>query len=67
MNLKQKILLARRFKFIAIGENINTETGEVAGRSEIICSRTIEDEERVETPYFGVGGYIRWNVFLKHM
>jgi hypothetical protein len=66
INVKQKILLARRFKFIATCENINTITGEVGGRSEIISSRTIEDEETVETP-FTFGGYIRWNVFLKYL
>ena len=63
---KQIILVARRFKFIAIGENIRPDTGEVAGRSEIISSGTIEDEEKVETP-FTDGGYIRWNVFLKYL
>ncbi|CBY33466.1 unnamed protein product [Oikopleura dioica] len=50
----------RRFRYVAIGENIWPNTGEVSARSGIIKSRTVNEEEYVETP-FTTGGYIRWN------
>ncbi|CBY13342.1 unnamed protein product [Oikopleura dioica] len=54
----------RRLRYIAIGENIDPTTGEVIARSGIIKSRTVNEEEYVETTFIGPTGYIRWNVFL---